>query len=562
MDAYQVSENLRLWVPRLPPSYQGRLYFVLRQGLGDTVNGLRILHEVMKRYPGAEPIVYADPRWKDLYALLSELSGRAIRFYPEGRSPVSQGRGAIEPYRQAYREIREEAGRFQSHVALGDLKLADQWSKKETNIDRWARAIGLALDSRERRPYLPVPKSALEGARQFLVLQGLKPGEYFAFAPYTWPDKLWTADSWERLMAELSQTTGFPALLIGEPGHDSIKGDTIKEALGLPLAVVAGLIAQSCCYIGLDTGPTHMAACFDVPLVTLNPQGKFPPFLIEPSSPLRWTHLTPGVYGARPITVASVFETVRAAMDRPTPPRCLSCDALPYVLDAEQGKILFLCRCGLLFTQEFGLEGSGLCGAPDLNSTIGFPPTRAGLSALRSVLTNRGRDGKREAKTPARSFFLEHWDPIEEDPIREAGRELWWNWDSACQFLKRCGWQILESRVSPPEFTKGKRFSISIAARAGEEDGRGPLLQFPWGRKILSARRQAVGRWLSWGIFRRQEDLEEIGSLVLREGRLKEGYAIWMLALRARPRWRMIGKLFKGSVHAAWSKWRVTPGPC
>src|SRR5579863_3146277 len=111
MDAYQVSENLRLWVPRLPPSYQGRLYFVLRQGLGDTVNGLRILHEVMKRYPGAEPIVYADPRWKDLYALHSELSGRAIRFYPEGRSPVSQGRGAIEPYRQAYREIREEAGR-------------------------------------------------------------------------------------------------------------------------------------------------------------------------------------------------------------------------------------------------------------------------------------------------------------------------------------------------------------------------------------------------------------------------------------------------------------------
>ena len=67
---------VRLDIQKVPSSFNGRLYFVFGQGLGDTVNAFRILHEVMKRYPEAEAVVYADSRWKELYQLIPELRGR------------------------------------------------------------------------------------------------------------------------------------------------------------------------------------------------------------------------------------------------------------------------------------------------------------------------------------------------------------------------------------------------------------------------------------------------------------------------------------------------------
>ena len=44
--------------------FSGSLYVVLGQGLGDHVNGFRILHELQGRFPVARFIVYADRRWE------------------------------------------------------------------------------------------------------------------------------------------------------------------------------------------------------------------------------------------------------------------------------------------------------------------------------------------------------------------------------------------------------------------------------------------------------------------------------------------------------------------
>ena len=74
-------ESFKLCIPDVPESYEGRLYFILGPGLGDTVNDFRILHEVLLRYPYAKSIVYADPRWKGLYELVPELTKCVLRFH-------------------------------------------------------------------------------------------------------------------------------------------------------------------------------------------------------------------------------------------------------------------------------------------------------------------------------------------------------------------------------------------------------------------------------------------------------------------------------------------------
>ena len=74
-------EPFKLCISDVPSSYQGRFYFILGPGLGDTVNDFRILHEVLSRYPYAKPIVYADPRWKDLYQIVPEMVECVLRFH-------------------------------------------------------------------------------------------------------------------------------------------------------------------------------------------------------------------------------------------------------------------------------------------------------------------------------------------------------------------------------------------------------------------------------------------------------------------------------------------------
>lgn len=53
-------------VGAFPEDFSGRLFFVLGQGLGDHVNGFRILHELKQRFTQAVFIVYADLRWEEL----------------------------------------------------------------------------------------------------------------------------------------------------------------------------------------------------------------------------------------------------------------------------------------------------------------------------------------------------------------------------------------------------------------------------------------------------------------------------------------------------------------
>jgi len=545
-----IPQEIRLQVSQVPPSFNGRLYFVLGPGLGDALNDLRILHQTLILYPNVRSVVYADPRWKDVYDCIPELKNAEVRYYSPAPSAEAQQPEKAPPYHHTFRgvvqEIVEECSPGSGWVAVGGFKLGDQLARKESSLTMRARAIGFSFKEEECRPYFSLPQAALSLAQVFLQAQGLTPGCYFVIAPYTWPEKMWDHQSWEVLVSCLYESTGLPTLVIGTPGYPPVQGPAVREALGLPLPEVAALISQARCYVGLDTGPTHLAASFDLPIVALNPQGKFPPFLVEPHSPFKWIHLVPGIYGQNPIPVTSAFQVVCRAMDRSVPPTCLVCWSQPYVLGANRSRLLYICRCGLMFMERTQVEevrkdpGASLMD-PSHEVVLPLPTASEKIDHWGQSLNSLKHQGK------SILISFDHWDPIKIDPFTlledSTGQTVWWNWDSAYYFLSQLGWQVIESDLKPTSKTnKTKAASFSVCLRVVPSKSQHPdcILRVPWGDRVVSIPRMVYENWLSWGIFRNQGELEGLGWSLVHQGEKASGRFVLKMAFQVEPRWRSL----------------------
>ncbi|RMH31846.1 MAG: hypothetical protein D6690_15395 [Nitrospirae bacterium] len=542
-----VPSHLRLSVSNLPQTYEGAIYFILGPGLGDAVNDLRILHEVRSRYLKAEYVVYADQRWRALYENVPDLCRCSLRLHEAAPSAGSITKS--KPYHEVYEAIMEEIGQAlkqaPGYLALGGFKCADQLPRRELSLAMKARAIDLPLPDSRCRPYLPIDETILNQAQVFLAKHGLTPGEYCVVAPHTFPDKMWNQHAWELLITGLRQDTGLPVLLLGVPGYPPIARHLVHEALGLPLPVVAGLIALSRGFIGLDSGLSHVAACYDLPIVVLNPQGKFPPFLIEPHSPYRWIHLTPGIYGHQPIPPQSVLDLVVAALAQRMPDRCPLCGQIPFVLGARSSRILYLCRCGLLFAMD-ALQKSSVRSAPPDRALDRLPVTIAGLVKYKEHLQHSNEEGG--ICSPLVIAF-EHWDAQSLSPeklLADTQRELWWSWDAVYRLLSQNGWMIRETQRNEKAGRRQRgAMNLTLYADRHASLKKDCVLNVPWKQKLVPVKRSVHDQWLSWSSFWKVEEIEGLGWQLLREGKEREGRELLRLGVWLHPRWRTISRLIR-----------------
>lgn len=532
-----------LQVQEVPHAFSGKLYFILGPGLGDTVNDLRILHEVMALYPNAVPVIYADRRWKSLYEIVPECRGRTIHDYEPAQSGQQLEGSSEAPYHRTFqqlmKEIEEETATSTGYVAIGGFKCSDQLARRESGLANKARAIGLPLSPDRCRPYVPLNREPVVRAKQFLQDHGLERGHYLVIAPYTLLEKMWPIGQWESLVNLLEQELGVPMVIVGIPGGASIRGSRMISALGLPLQVVAGLLAEAQGFVGLDSGLTHLAACFEIPIVTLNPNARFPPFLVEANSPYRWTILPPGIYGAAPIHSATVAAVTLAALATPMPPLCPLCRRTPYILSADNDMFLFLCRCGILFRRPE--SATNRIPVPVLHAeTVQVPVCEQELEHWKDSLRHArvGSDGPLSRPT---RFLFDHWDPVRVDPHKllagSHDRNLWWTWDAVYAAMQREGWTIHTSSLCRSEQDAPvSQVEILAAPRSSP----GSELEVPWGGEAVRVSQSTYERWLAWGAFRSQEELEGLGWMLAQRGDGEVGRTLLRLALRGHPRWRTL----------------------
>lgn len=135
----------------------------------------------------------------------------------------------------------------------------------------------LKLDVDDFLPQLYPTNEAETRAQALLAKNGLLPGRYAVFAPFTTrPQKHWFEDAWQQLAQRVHNELGLTPVILGGPAN-RIEADRIASSVAgvvalagatrLPEAAV--LIKHSALLIGVDTGLTHMGAAFDTPTVAI-----------------------------------------------------------------------------------------------------------------------------------------------------------------------------------------------------------------------------------------------------------------------------------------------------
>jgi lipopolysaccharide heptosyltransferase I len=133
---------------------------------------------------------------------------------------------------------------------------------------------------------LPVDPEARLQVERLLAAQGVDPGrDYVVIAPGTrWETKRWPTEHFVELVRRLSQETGVAVVLAGSPDEAAL-AEGIAAGAGVPVANVAGrttlpqmvaLVDGAAAVVMNDTGPMHLAAALDKPMIALfgptNPQ--------------------------------------------------------------------------------------------------------------------------------------------------------------------------------------------------------------------------------------------------------------------------------------------------
>lgn len=127
------------------------------------------------------------------------------------------------------------------------------------------------------RPQINPPPTAHEEADVFLAKHDIPSGApLVGMSPMaTWPTKRWPAQSYAQLAKKVIDDLGIAVILFGSaPEWEPLEairqnvGRGIVNAAGLPsLMTTAALMARTQVFVSNDSGPVHLAAAVDVPVV-------------------------------------------------------------------------------------------------------------------------------------------------------------------------------------------------------------------------------------------------------------------------------------------------------
>ncbi|MDX6765582.1 MAG: glycosyltransferase family 9 protein [Candidatus Methylacidiphilales bacterium] len=129
-------------------------------------------------------------------------------------------------------------------------------------VDRYAAAVASIIG-----PGTAVTPLTFSRPEKALPM-GLEAGGYTVFHPYSlWQTKLWPWESFRKLEQALEGET---VVWVGSgPFFPTASARSVDMRGKTPLPDLLALLAGARAVIGTDSGPAHLAALFDVPVITL-----------------------------------------------------------------------------------------------------------------------------------------------------------------------------------------------------------------------------------------------------------------------------------------------------
>ena len=168
-------------------------------------------------------------------------------------------------------------------------ELAQEWENNYLIVDH---LLGRRVT--RRAPQLAVPAEAAARAAKIVAQKKLSPGKWVACYPAGVANvamKAWPARNFAETIVWLELEHSLPVMLLGHRSEAAIVEETadLVAKLGRPrpavwlsedgeIPLMAALLTTARFYLGNDTGPMHLAASVDVPLVGIFGGGFWPRF--------------------------------------------------------------------------------------------------------------------------------------------------------------------------------------------------------------------------------------------------------------------------------------------
>lgn len=327
------------------------------QGLGDTVNFLGVYHYVRRFFPNVRFVFYADIVWRDILDS-KRLPGVEIvffklasRFGQENNNLLEKdGENGLEKsFADIRKRMQKEKVFLLSSLSIG--RTPESFSAKESLVQTNYRLIGYPREIREIRPYVPILKEDKDAAESFLLSNGIKDENFILIAPQVDPVKSWGKEKIDFYIKSLSNSGKYKVVIAGLPTLEKPSMNNVVYSCGISLPTLAAIISKSKLFVGHDSGLTHVAAFFDIPIIGVYAKwNKQFPFETRPHSPnaLIVIERFPGLLASE-IQVETLTTLTEHVLEsgKVNIPQCPLCKRyMDYVVEANHNGINHLCVCG------------------------------------------------------------------------------------------------------------------------------------------------------------------------------------------------------------------------
>lgn len=247
--------------------------------IGDAVLSTAVIQPLRRRFSDAHITFLVGPRAAPLFTTEPQID--AVHIY-DNRGEHAGWKGRLHLIKTLRRE------KFDIVVNLRDSLVArfigaEHWGMGRSRGNRHAVTRYLevlerhGVDTTDAHPHLQLTEKEQAEARRFLVGEtspsrlciGIHPGG-------NWIYKLWDAQKYAQLATTLYEKLGATIILFAGPDERELQAQVANLIEPSPLLIktgnlrhLAAFIAACDVYIGNDTGPMHIAAAVDTPVVAL-----------------------------------------------------------------------------------------------------------------------------------------------------------------------------------------------------------------------------------------------------------------------------------------------------
>ena len=294
--------------------HEKRILIIKQSSLGDVIHTFPLVHALKRRYPS----VFVGWVVERGFASLVDQDNAVNAVYPIHIPSTSDPQAGRWAYWQAFSATLATLHRLQRQfrlqpydmvldlhasfrsgllgltnpgglrVGFADAREGNTWFQHRLvdNIDGHEHAIAKNLlfcrvfdcEAEAEDFYLCTSPEDQARVGRFLDEAGISPGDRVVYVNPTarWQSKFWLTARWSQLCDQLLEAGVQP--VFGGSGSDSLYISEITGAMAGKAVVAAGrlsltesvaLMKRAVAYVGLDTGPMHIAAMTGTPVVAL-----------------------------------------------------------------------------------------------------------------------------------------------------------------------------------------------------------------------------------------------------------------------------------------------------